>query len=65
MVNRKGGTGCEIGTQALRNNPLATIVHHRIIWTSPYEIGARPLFFTMNSPSPIDVTTTMPDLKNG
>ena len=31
---------------------------------TPYEIGVA-LFFTMNSPSPIDVTTTMPDLKNG
>ena len=30
----------------------------------PYEIGV-PLFFRMNRPSPIDVTTTIPDLKNG
>ena len=41
------------------------VQHRRRAGICPsYEIGV-PLFFTMNRPSSIDVTTTIPDLKNG
>ena len=33
--------------------------------STPYEIGVLPRYFTTKNPSPPDVTTTIPDLKNG
>lgn len=49
---------------ALATTPLLR-TKKRCAPTVPYETGLLPRYLTTNSPSPPEVTTTIPDLKNG